>query len=85
MPPVGTRGKYTALVGWLEALPANQRDATLTLAEIEDLIDDTLPTSAWLRAFWASSGTAHRTWLHVGFRAELDRLTQSVRFTRVEP
>jgi hypothetical protein len=85
MPPVGTPGKYAALVVWLDALPADQLDATLTLAEIEDLIGDRLPTSAWLRAFWARSGTAQRAWQRVGFHAELDRLDKRVTFTRGQP
>jgi hypothetical protein len=74
--------KYLPLVEWLQARPAATPQVSVTFTEIERIIGDTLPTSAGLRGFWASSGTAHSNWQRVGFRAHLDRQAERVVFTR---
>jgi hypothetical protein len=76
--------KYAPLVVWLAALPADHADTTLTLAEIEALIGDQLPASAWTQGFWSSSDVARHNWGRAGFRGRLNRPNKSVRFTRVQ-
>jgi hypothetical protein len=84
MPRTDASRKYAPLIAWLQARPAGQETATLTLAEIEALIGAPLPRGAWLKAIWASSNTARHNWNHAGFRAALDHATRSVHFTRVQ-
>jgi hypothetical protein len=73
MPRADAPGKYAPLCAWLAALPAEQERTVLTLTAIEGLIGSALPTSAWLRAFWASSHVARHNWNRVGFRAQFAR------------
>jgi hypothetical protein len=77
--------KYAPLLAWLQALPADHEDATLTLTAIEALIGDRLPSGAWTSSFWSNSDMARHHWGRVGFRARLNRPTKSVHFTRMQP
>jgi hypothetical protein len=85
MPRDGAAGKYVPLCTWLAALPADQHQAVLSLADIEALIGYRLPSSAWAPGFWASSGVARHNWRCAGFRARLDHNPRSVRFARATP
>jgi hypothetical protein len=85
MPRAGEPGKYAPLCTWLAALPAEQEEAVLTLAEIETIIGAPLPVGAGTPHFWSSAPQELRNWGPVGFHARLDYSTQRVHFTRVTP
>jgi hypothetical protein len=78
------RSTFDPLLYWLQALPANQDHAELSLDAITQLIGEPLPKSASTPAYWASGASTHRRWKSMGFRAHLDRWARVVTFTRVQ-
>jgi hypothetical protein len=79
----GQRGMYRPLNGYLERLPADQAAVRLTFAELEALLATPLSASTrTLTSFWSSSSVARRNWRRSGFRAQLDRASGAVTFTR---
>jgi hypothetical protein len=79
------RGKYQPLVEWLQALPLEQAEAQVSLAEIEALIGQPLPATASTRGFWTGGGRPGELWARAGFHARLGYRTKVVTFTRVAP
>lgn len=79
--------KYAPLAKHLRSLPrAHDREA-LTFAQIEEIIGDRLPTSAWEhRSWWANNATTHShavQWLNAGWRvASINMSMERVIFTR---
>jgi len=81
-------GKYTPLVVYLQEIPPDQNEVTLSFADIENIIGNGLPPSAYkYRAWWANEriGThiwAH-AWLKAGWRVDSVNLkSQRVSFVR---
>jgi hypothetical protein len=75
--------KYQPLVTWLQALPAEQASAALSLAAIEQLIGQPLPHSAYGTSHWAGH-LAYRHWRRIGFVARFShRDGGTVTFTRI--
>jgi hypothetical protein len=77
-------GKYDPLLRWLQALPADQEHAHLSLGHIEDIIETPLPAGAASSVFWRSGPRAQQHWCPLGFRATFDRFDRCVTFTRVQ-
>jgi len=48
-------GKYTPLERYLRALPPSQREDTLPFAQIERILNDELPPSAYNHQAWWSN------------------------------
>jgi hypothetical protein len=81
--PKGRARKYEPLNRYLEQLPACQTSVRLTFAEIEAVIGAPLPVSArTVRSYWVDHTMARLNWRRRGFRAELDRASGAVTFTR---
>jgi hypothetical protein len=79
------RSKYSLLRAWLEALPADQQQVLLSLAEIEQLIGQPLPLSAHGTTHWGGH-LAYRHWRRIGFIARFSVCDGgTVTFTRVRP
>lgn len=76
------RWRYTPLLDYLEALPAEQDETQLTFPEIEGLIGGPLPRTAAALEFWTSSHTARLNWRRSGFEARLLWPGPAVRFSR---
>ncbi|MHB8574854.1 MAG: DUF7662 domain-containing protein [Dehalococcoidia bacterium] len=74
--------KYLPLNRHLESLPADQASASITFAQLEEILGAPLPPSAWLAHYWAGSSVARYNWERSGFSARLDRLGRLVLFTR---
>lgn len=54
-------GKYTPLEHYLHDLPASQRDVTLSFEQIERIINDKLPPSAYkYQEWWANEKAPHQ-------------------------
>jgi hypothetical protein len=78
------RRKYQPLVEWLQALPASQQHATLSLTAIAQLIGHSLPPSARSHGYWGGHST-RLYWHPIGFQARFSRADGgSVIFTRVQ-
>jgi hypothetical protein len=81
-------GKYTPLGYYLTALPASQRDVTLTFVQIERLINDKLPPSASKhRAWWSNEKEGQHVnahaWMDAGWKVDTVNFSQKwVRFLR---
>ncbi len=75
---------YAPIGAHLDALAADE--ATLTFAEVERIVDRTLPTSARTHRAWWANTDAHsqaRTWLAVGWRVDaVDLEAGTVRYVR---
>ena len=68
-------GKYTALENYLRYLPDTQKEATLSFEQIERIIQDKLPPSAYeYWAWWANEKEGNhvnaRAWANAGWRVE---------------
>jgi hypothetical protein len=63
----GIPRKYAPLAAYLAALDGDR--ITLTLSEIERIIGQALPRSAWTHGWWANTaGFVHaRVWLRAGW------------------
>ena len=81
--------KYDPLSDWLRA-HAHRSEATLSFADIEQLIGDGLPASAHRhRAWWANHAGTHvhaEAWLSTGWLVDgVDQRLGRVRFRRTTP
>jgi hypothetical protein len=79
-----TMGKYVPLKRFLEAAPKSQKSVTLSFAQVEVILRDTLPPSARNRRQWWANDETHvqaRAWLVAGFEVA-DLKTQIVFFVR---
>lgn len=80
--------KYTLLKDYLWAISHEQEELILSFAEIEKILGDPLPKTAYERPTWWSNkigaGVSHRNaWLQAGWKvAEADLIEKSVRFAR---
>jgi hypothetical protein len=74
--------KYLPLNRYLEQVPPDEAQVSLSFQEIEDLLEASLPPSAWLPHYWSGSSVARYNWERSGFCAKLDRLQRRVTFTR---
>ena len=68
-------GKYTPLEHYLSGLPENQNEVTLSFEQIERIINDNLPPSAYkYQAWWANEKEGNhvnaRAWANAGWRVE---------------
>lgn len=68
-------GKYAPLEDYLRSLPADQNEITLAFAEIERILNDTLPASAYgYEAWWANEKEGNhvnaRSWSTAGWKIE---------------
>ena len=82
-------GKYAPLENYLRSLPADQREITLAFAEIERILNDRLPASAYgYEAWWANEKEGNhvnaRSWSTAGWKIEsLDLKQKRVKLIRV--
>ena len=78
--------RYYLLQQFLAATPRAVDMMTLSFLQIEQLINCSLPTSAWKhRAWWANDRTHSqgRAWMQAGFEVdEVDQRDGRVRFVR---
>ena len=83
--PRGTR-TYAPLRQLLLALPPAQDRVTLTFSAIEAVVGAPLPASAWSPDYWnrRTASTRPTVWTEAGFRARLDRATDTVVFYRAD-
>ena len=71
-------GKYTPLENYLRDLPANQKEVTLRFEQIERILNDKLPSSAYEDRRWWDHETEgnhvnKRAWSNAGWKvASLD-------------
>jgi hypothetical protein len=81
-------GKYTPLEKYLSDLPESTREITLNFGQIEIILNDTLPPSAYChQAWWANnvrgSHVEAHAWLNAGWKVEsFDQKKAWVRFHR---
>jgi hypothetical protein len=81
-------GKYTPLEKYLSDLPESTREITLTFEQIEKILADKLPQSAYdHRAWWANERDGNHVhahaWLNVGWKVEsVDQNRVWVKFQR---
>ena len=82
-------GKYTPLENYLRGLPEDQREITLGFAEIERILKDKLPPSAYgYEAWWAHEKEGNhvnlRAWSNAGWKIDsLDLKRKRVELIRV--
>lgn len=82
-------GKYTPLENYLRGLPEDQREITLGFAEIERILKDKLPPSAYgYEAWWAHEKEGNhvnlRAWSNAGWKIDsLDLKRKRVKLIRV--
>jgi hypothetical protein len=83
-------GKYLPLENYLRDLPDSQREVTLGFEEIERILNNKLPASAYEdQRWWANEKEANhvnaRAWTNAGWRIEsLDVREKWVKLIRVE-
>ena len=81
-------GKYTALENYLRDPPESQREVTLHFEEIERMLNDKLPSSAYEDRRWWDHETeanhiSERAWANAGWKVEsLDVNAKWVKFVR---
>lgn len=81
-------GKYTPLKNYLTALSPSQRDVTLSFEQIERILNDKLPPSAYkYQAWWANqkkgSHVEAQAWLDAGWKVDTVKFKEKrVRFRR---
>jgi hypothetical protein len=68
-------GKYTPLENYLRALPESQSEVTLGFEQIERILNDKLPPSAYgYLAWWANEKEGNhvnaRAWANAGWKVE---------------
>jgi hypothetical protein len=82
-------GKYTPLEQYLRSLPARQREVTLGFEQIERILNDKLPSSAYEdRRWWDHETEANhvgpRAWSNAGWKVEsLDANEHWVKLIRI--
>jgi hypothetical protein len=74
-------GKYRPLEHYLRDLPANQREVTLSFEQIERILNDKLPPSAYqYQAWWANQRTGTHVeayaWMNAGWKVETVNLSE---------
>jgi len=81
--------KYTPLYEYLAAQPLKNRELTLSLTQIEQLLGSSLPASAykyrewWQNEYRQSRHVQARAWLKAGWKVDtVDQAANWVRFTR---
>ncbi len=83
VPATLERGKYAPLIRLLRETPPEQEIVQLTSAEIEAILGEPLPASAFRPGYWTSHGlNASRAWKQLGFIVRLDRECRRVLFIR---
>jgi hypothetical protein len=81
-------GKYTPLENYLRDLPESQREITLRFEQIEGILNNKLPSSAYgYREWWAHEKEGNhvntRAWSNAGWMVErLDFNEKWVKFVR---
>jgi len=81
-------GKYTPLENYLRDLPESQREVTLRFEQIERILNDKLPSSAYeYQAWWANEKEGNhvnaRSWANAGWKVEsLDFNAKRVKLVR---
>lgn len=81
-------GKYTLLENYLRDLPANEKEVALSFEQIEGILNNTLPSSAYEDQRWWEHETEGnhrnaRSWSNAGWKVErLDVNAQWVKFVR---
>ena len=67
-------GKYTPLENFLRDIPDHQNEATLTFEQIQRIINDKLPPSAYeYPAWWSNHRGSHveaDAWLNTGWHVD---------------
>ena len=68
-------GKYTPLENYLRDLPDSQREVTLNFEQIERILNDKLPPSAYgYQAWWENEKEGNhinaRAWANAGWKIE---------------
>ena len=68
-------GKYTPLENYLRDLPESQREVTLRFEQIEGILNDKLPSSAYEDGRWWEHETEgnhvnKRAWSNAGWKVE---------------
>ena len=82
-------GKYTPLENYLRDLPANQKEVTLSFDQIERILNDKLPPSAYKdRRWWdhekEGNHVSARAWSNAGWKIEdVDNQKKRVKLVRV--
>ena len=82
-------GKYTPLENYLRDLPASQREVTLGFEQIESILNDKLPSSAYeYRQWWENEKEGNhvnaRSWSNAGWQVEsLDFNEKWVKLIRI--
>lgn len=82
-------GKYTPLESYLRDLPARQREITLPFEQIERILHDKLPASAYqYQAWWSYEKNPHQpekiAIANAGWRVDAVNLSEKwVRLTQV--
>ncbi len=83
-------GKYTPLEHYLRDLPASQKEVTLRFEQIEEILNDKLPSSAYEDRRWWDHETEgnhvnKRAWSNAGWKvASLDVNKKWVTLVRFE-
>jgi hypothetical protein len=81
-------GKYTPLENYLRDLPENQREVALGFEQIEGILNDKLPASAYqYQAWWDHEKEGNhvntRSWTNAGWKVDsLDFNAKWVKFVR---
>ena len=68
-------GKYTPLENYLRDLPANQKEVALSFKQIEKILNDKLPASAYEDRRWWDHETegnhvSKRAWANAGWKVD---------------
>ena len=83
-------GKYTPLENYLRDLPDSQREVTLNFEQIERILNDKLPPSAYgYQAWWENEKEGNhvnaRAWANAGWKVEsVDFNRKGARLVRIE-
>jgi hypothetical protein len=81
-------GKYMLLENYLRDLPAHQREVTLGFEQIEEILNNKLPSSAYEDQRWWEHETegnhvSKRAWANAGWKVKgLDVSEKWVKFVR---
>ena len=77
--------KYSALNDYLRK--NNKKEIILTFKEIENIIEDKLPTTAYNNpSWWGNDEKTHvqgKSWIEAGYKAKDIKRDESIRFVRV--
>ena len=81
-------GKYTHLENYLRDLPESQREVRLGFEEIERILNDKLPSSAYEQSWWDKEKEGNhvnaRSWTNAGWKVEsLDFKEKWVKLVRI--